>query len=86
MVVLNRAAAVGFAGDPARGLRLADELAGERALRSYPHLPAVRGELLERLGRGAEARAEFRRAAGMTRNAGEQRLFRRRADHITPPN
>ncbi len=82
VVLLNRAAAVGFAGDPARGLRLADELAGERALRSYPHLPAVRGELLERLGRGAEARAEFLRAAGMTRNAGEERLFRRRADHI----
>ena len=86
VVLLNRAAAVGFAGDPARGLRLADDLAGERALRSYPHLPAVRAELLHRLGRTEEARAEFRRAAAMTRNAGEQRLFRRRADHIGTPN
>ncbi len=86
VVLLNRAAAAGFAGDPARGLRLADELAADRALRSYPHLPAVRAELLERLGRAEEARAEFRRAAEMTRNAGEARLFRRRADHIGPPN
>jgi RNA polymerase sigma factor (sigma-70 family) len=82
VVLLNRAAAVGLAGDPARGLRLADELAGERALRAYPQLPAVRAELLERLGRAGEARAEFLRAADMTRNAGEARLFRRRADHI----
>ncbi len=86
VVRLNRAAAVGLAGDPARGLRLADELAGERALRSYPQLPAVRGELLERLGRPGAARAEFLRAAEMTRNAGEKRLFRRRADHIGPSN
>ena len=56
VVLLNRAVAVGFAGDPARGLRLADELRAVRALRAYPQLPAVRAELLARLGRAGEAR------------------------------
>ncbi|HEU4346981.1 MAG TPA: sigma-70 family RNA polymerase sigma factor [Actinoplanes sp.] len=82
VVLLNRAVAVGFAGDPARGLRLADELVTVRALRSYPQLPAVRAELLARLGRPGEARAEFLRAAGLTRNEPEQALFRRRAGEI----
>jgi RNA polymerase sigma factor (sigma-70 family) len=78
VVLLNRAVAVGFAGDPERGLRLADELVTVRALQAYPQLPAVRAELLERLGRRAEARAEFERAASLSGNAAEQRLFRRR--------
>jgi predicted RNA polymerase sigma factor len=85
VVRLNRAVAVGFAGDPGRGLRLVDELAGERSLRAYPQLPAVRGELLMRLGRSDEARAEFRRAAELTGNAAERLLFRRRAgDEVGP--
>jgi RNA polymerase sigma factor (sigma-70 family) len=79
VVLLNRAVAVGFAGDPARGLRLADELVSVRALQAYPQLPGVRAELLDRLGRHDEARAEFERAAALSRNAAEQRLFRRRA-------
>jgi RNA polymerase sigma factor (sigma-70 family) len=79
VVLLNRAVAVGFAGDPARGLRLADELVSARALQAYPQLPGVRAELLDRLGRHDEARAEFERAAALSRNAAEQRLFRRRA-------
>jgi RNA polymerase sigma factor (sigma-70 family) len=83
VVLLNRAVAVGFAGDPARGLRLADDLAELRALRAYPQLPAVRAELLARLGRPGEARAEFLRAADLTRNAPEAALFRRRADEIS---
>ena len=83
VVLLNRAVAVGFAGHPARGLRLADELVTVRALRAYPQLPVVRAELLLRLGRAGEARAEFLRAAELTRNAGERALFRRRADEIS---
>jgi len=83
VVLLNRAVAVGFAGDPARGLRLADELVTVRALRSYPQLPAVRAELLARLGRPGEARAEFLRAAELTRNEPERVLFRRRAAEIS---
>ncbi|WP_233513867.1 RNA polymerase sigma factor [Micromonospora craterilacus] len=83
VVLLNRAAAVGLAGDPARGLALLDPLGQERALRDYPQLPAVRGELLARLGRADEARDEFVRAAELTRNDGERVLFRRRADALT---
>ena len=82
VVRLNRAVAVGFAGDPARGLRLADELVAVRALQAYPQLPAVRAELLARLGRPGEARAAFAHAAELTRNEPERALFRRRADEI----
>jgi RNA polymerase sigma factor (sigma-70 family) len=85
VVLLNRAVAVGFAGEPGRGLRLADELVEVRALRAYPQLPAVRAELLARLGRPGDARAEFLRAADLTRNAGERALFTRRADEIAAP-
>ena len=76
---LNRAVAVGMAYGPERGLGIVDALAGEARLRGYPHLPAVRGELLERLGRLDEARREFARAAELTGNARERELFRRRA-------
>ncbi len=82
VVLLNRAAAVGLAGDPERGLSLVDELAQERSLRDYPQLPAVRGELLARLGHTGPARDEFLRAAELTRNDGERGLFRRRADGL----
>ncbi|GAA1728891.1 RNA polymerase sigma factor [Nonomuraea bangladeshensis] len=79
IVELNRAVAVGMAYGPARGLEIADGLRDERALRGYAHLPAVRGDLLAKLGRAEEASAEFRRAAELTRNARERDLFLDRA-------
>jgi RNA polymerase sigma factor (sigma-70 family) len=80
VVELNRAVAAGLAYGPARGLEIADRLAGHPALASYPHLPAVRGDLLARLGRMTEARAEFGRAAALTGNERERALFQARAD------
>jgi predicted RNA polymerase sigma factor len=79
VVELNRAVAAGMAYGPERGLEIADRLAGHSALASYPHLPAVRGDLLARLGRMTEARAEFGRAAALTGNERERALFRARA-------
>ncbi|MFJ4315099.1 RNA polymerase sigma factor [Streptomyces lavendulae] len=79
VVELNRAVAVSMAEGPAEALPLVDALAGEPALRSYHLLPSVRGDLLERLGRGPEARAEFERAAALTRNARERDLLLARA-------
>jgi predicted RNA polymerase sigma factor len=64
---------------PARGLGLADQLTGVPALAAYAHLPAVRGDLLARLGRPDEARAEFERAAALTANQRERALFQARA-------
>ncbi|MDG9702708.1 RNA polymerase sigma factor [Streptomyces sp. DH37] len=79
VVELNRAVAVSMAEGPEAGLGLVDALAGEPALRSYHLLPSVRGDLLERLGRGEEARAEFERAASLTRNERERELLLGRA-------
>ncbi|WP_372442315.1 RNA polymerase sigma factor, partial [Actinacidiphila bryophytorum] len=79
VVELNRAVAVGMAEGPAAGLALADALAASGELAGYHLLPSVRGDLLARLGRTAEARAEFVRAAGLTRNGAEQALLLRRA-------
>ena len=79
VVELNRAVAVGMAFGPADGLEIADRLAGEPALAGYHLLPAVRGDLLSRLGRDAEAVAEFERAASLTRNARERELLLERA-------
>jgi RNA polymerase sigma factor (sigma-70 family) len=79
VVELNRAVAVGMAQGPAAGLEVVDRLAGVPTLRDSSLLPSVRGDLLERLGRHDEARAEFRRAAAMTSNAAERRLLGRRA-------
>jgi RNA polymerase sigma factor (sigma-70 family) len=79
VVELNRAVAVAMAFGPAEGLELVDALAGERALEGYHLLPGVRADLLARLGRGAEARAEFERAAALTRNARERELLLGRA-------
>lgn len=79
VIELNRAVAVGMAEGPAAGLALADELTEEPALRQYHLLPAVRADLLLKLGRGAEAHAEFERAASMTRNERERELLLRRA-------
>ncbi|MBO4270716.1 RNA polymerase sigma factor [Microbispora triticiradicis] len=83
IVELNRAVAVGMAYGPARGLEIADSLRDEHALRGYAHLPAVRGDLLARLGRSEEAAAEFRRAAELTRNARERDLFLGRATALS---
>ncbi len=79
VVELNRAVAVAMAFGPAEGLALVDDLAGEPALRDYHLVPAVRGDLLARLGRHAEARAAFERAAAMTANARERALLLGRA-------
>ncbi|MFH9729519.1 RNA polymerase sigma factor [Streptomyces sp. NPDC017260] len=79
VVELNRAVAVSMAEGPAPALALVDALAAEPALRDYHLLPSVRGDLLRRLGRTAEARAEFARAASLTRNARERELLTRRS-------
>jgi RNA polymerase sigma factor (sigma-70 family) len=79
VVELNRAVAVGMADGPAAGLAIVDGLVAQGVLDAYPHLPAVRGDLLSKLGRDEEARAEFARAAALTRNESERLLFERRA-------
>ncbi len=79
VVELNRAVAVGMAFGPAAGLELVDALESEPALRSYYLLPSVRGDLLTKLGRFAEARAEFEQAASLTRNTRERELLEQRA-------
>ncbi|GAA5215269.1 RNA polymerase sigma factor [Streptomyces thinghirensis] len=79
VVELNRAVAVSMAEGPAPALVLVDALAAEPALRDYHLLPSVRGDLLLRLGREAEARAEFERAASLARNERERELLTRRA-------
>ena len=79
VVELNRAVAVSMAEGPAAGLAIADTLAGEPALDRYHLLPSVRGDLLAKLGRTAEARSEFERAADLTRNERERELLRARA-------
>ncbi|MGV9456619.1 RNA polymerase sigma factor [Streptomyces sp. NPDC003635] len=80
VVELNRAVAVSMADGPAPALALVDALADEPALRDYHLLPSVRGDLLQRLGRTAEARAQFERAAALTRNERERELLERRAE------
>ncbi|MBV8665605.1 MAG: sigma-70 family RNA polymerase sigma factor [Burkholderiaceae bacterium] len=79
IVELNRAVAVSMADGHAAGLALADALTENEILRNYHLLPCVRGDLLLKLGRQAEARAEFERAAALTRNLREQALMLKRA-------
>ena len=79
VVELNRAVAVAMAYGPAAGLELADRLVTAGTLRTYHLLPSVRGDLLAKLGRYAEARGEFERAATLTRNARESQLLLARA-------
>jgi RNA polymerase sigma factor (sigma-70 family) len=79
VVELNRAVAVSFAHGPAAALELVDALRSEPALAGYHLLPSVRGDLLVKLGRPAEARAEFERAAELTRNEREREVLRARA-------
>jgi predicted RNA polymerase sigma factor len=84
VVELNRAVAVGMAFGPAAGLELVDALVHEPTLKSYHLLPAVRGDLLTKLGRSEEARAEFERAASLTENVRERELLQRRAAECAP--
>lgn len=79
VVELNRAVAVAMAFGPEAGLELVDQLAAEPALKSYHLLPSVRGDLLTKLGRHTEARAEFERAATLTQNTRERDLLLQRA-------
>ncbi|PWI44057.1 sigma-70 family RNA polymerase sigma factor [Streptomyces sp. ICBB 8177] len=79
VVALNRAVALAMADGPAAGLAVVDELSGEPSLKGYHLLPTVRGDLLARLGRYEEARAEFARAAALTRNTRERELLLSRA-------
>jgi RNA polymerase sigma factor (sigma-70 family) len=79
VVELNRAVAVGMAYGPARGLEIADTLTSQPVLAGYAQLPAVRGDLLAKLGRLAEAYAEFTRAAALTSNERERAIFQARA-------
>jgi RNA polymerase sigma factor (sigma-70 family) len=84
VVELNRAVAVGMAFGPAAGLAIIDALRDDKALRNYQWLPSVRGDLLAKLGRGEEARAEFERAAALAGNARERELLLERARALAP--
>lgn len=79
VVRLNQAVAVGMAHGPQAGLDLVDTLGSDHALRDYHLMPSVRGDLLERLGRRAEAAREFQRAADLTNNGAERAFLQRRA-------
>ncbi len=79
VVELNRAVAIAMAFGPAAGLELVDALTAERSLENYHLLPSVRGDLLKKLSRFDEARAEFEHAASLTRNARERELLLERA-------
>jgi RNA polymerase sigma-70 factor, ECF subfamily len=80
IVELNRAVAVGMAFGPQAGLELVDRLTADPSLQGYHLLPSVRGDLLFKLGRCAEARGEFERAASLTSNTRERRLLLDRAE------
>lgn len=84
VVELNRAVAVGMASGPAAGLAIVDTLVRLPALSAYHYLPSVRGYLLEQLGRAAEAREEFQRAAALTQNAQERAVLLARAERLRP--
>ncbi|MEU1198556.1 sigma-70 family RNA polymerase sigma factor [Streptomyces sp. NPDC005813] len=82
VVELNRAVAVSMAEGPGPALEIVDALSGEPALRDYHLLPSVRGDLLARLGRTEQARAEFERAAALARNERERELLAARAREL----
>jgi len=82
VVELNRGVAIAMAFGPAAGLEIVDELTSEPALASYHLLPSVRGDLLKKLGRYDEARAELERAASLTRNARERELLLAKAKDL----
>jgi RNA polymerase sigma factor (sigma-70 family) len=82
VVELNRAVALGMAFGPAAGLELVDSLTTDPALAGYHLLPSVRGDLLAKLGRFEEARAEFARAAQLTHNVRERELLQRKGEAL----
>jgi RNA polymerase sigma factor (sigma-70 family) len=82
IVELNRAVALSMAFGPAAGLEVIDTLTSEPSLKAYHLLPTVRGDLLEKLGRSAEARVEFERAAALARNARERKFLLERAGRL----
>jgi RNA polymerase sigma-70 factor, ECF subfamily len=84
VVELNRAVAMAMAFGPAVGIELVDALGSEPSLKNYHLLPSVRGDLLSKLGRLDEARAEFERAASLTRNERERALLLERAAASAP--
>ena len=86
VIELNRAVALAMAHGPAAGLDLVDRLNSEPSLRRYHLLPSVRGDLLAKLGRRAEAREEFTRAAALTQNERERALLRSRAADCADPS
>ena len=86
VVELNRAVAVSMAFGPASGLELVEALSEEPALEHYHLLPSVRADLLKKLNRFVEARAEFERAASLTRNARERELLLKRARECSQPS
>ncbi len=86
IIELNRAVAVGMADGPAAALVIVDGLAGEHALKNYHLLESVRGDLLCKLGRLAEARAAFETAAALAGNKREQELLKRRAAEANAPD
>jgi RNA polymerase sigma factor (sigma-70 family) len=86
VVELNRAVAIGMAFGPEAALELVDGLASEPALREFHLLPTVRGDLLAKLGRADEARAEFQRAASLTQNSRERAVLLERMAGCSPPN
>jgi RNA polymerase sigma factor (sigma-70 family) len=85
VVELNRAVAVAMAFGPAAGLEIVEALVSEPALNGYHLLPAVRGDLLSKLGRAGEAHVEFERAAALTRNGSERTVFLKRAAGLAQP-
>ena len=85
VVELNRAVAVAMAFGPEAGLGIVDALTAEPALGGYHLLPSVRGDLLAKLGRNPQARAEFERAASLTRNSRERTLLLDRAAACATP-
>src|SRR5467141_596993 len=82
VVELNRAVALGMAFGPAAGLELVDTLTADPALAGYHLLPSVRGDLLAKLGRFEEARAEFARAASLTQNSRERELLHKKREAL----
>jgi predicted RNA polymerase sigma factor len=85
VVELNRAVAVSMARGPEAGLVVLHGVASLPPLEGYHLVPGVRGDLLERLGRSEEARAEFERAAELTHNEAERRVYLRRAASLRAP-
>jgi predicted RNA polymerase sigma factor len=83
VVELNRAVAVGMAFGPEQGLAAVDALRDEPSLQGYQWLPSVRADLLAKMGRQAEARAEFQKAAGLAGNVRERELLLQRARDCT---